>query len=90
MNSNRLFNSIVAFALLFAIKLTVREAAATNAVTSYQDNQSQVVCTNLPSRYSIHNEYVEGLGWITYTEDGPIGVDGGLIDLLSKYRTCSR
>ena len=32
---------------------------------------------SLPSRYSIHSEYVTGVGRVTYTEDGPTGQDGG-------------
>jgi hypothetical protein len=28
--------------------------------------------------------------WILRTEQGSTGVDGGLIDLMSDYRTCSR
>jgi hypothetical protein len=48
-------------------------------------------CTDLPSRYSIRSEYLEEAGiWLTFTEDGPTGVDGGLIDLLFMYRNCSR
>lgn len=90
MKVNRLFNIIVAIALLLVIGLTVREAVATTAVVSLQKISSEPACASLPSRSSIHNEYVEGLGWVTYTEDGPTGMDGGLIDLLSNYRTCSK
>jgi hypothetical protein len=90
MFSRNLFNSIVAIALLAVIGFTVREAAATTAVIS-QANSAETVCSSLPSLYSIHSEYVqERSAWMTYTEEGPTGVDGGLIYLLSEKRTCTR
>ena len=89
MKASQLFKIIVAFVLLLVIGLTVREAAATTETLSRQKISSESACASLPSRYSIHNEYVEGTGWVTHTEDGPAGVDGGLIDLLSNYRICS-
>lgn len=90
MKTNRLFHSIVALVLLLIIGFTVREAAATTAIVKRQDS-AEPVCASLPSRYSIRTEYVERVGaWVTFTEDGPTGVDGGLIDLLSSYRTCSK
>ena len=47
-------------------------------------------CASLPSRYSIRTEVIKETGTrLAYTEDGPAGLDGGLIDLYSKYRTCS-
>lgn len=89
MLKNTLFNVLIAIVLLVVVALTVREAAATSSITSQADSVSQAECNSLPSRYSIHTEYVEELGaWRTYTEDGPTGVDGGLIYLLSKYGTC--
>ena len=89
MKANRLFDVIVAVALVLVIGLTVREATATAAVVT-RKGSSEITCADLPSHYSIHNEYVEGTGWVTYTEDGPAGVDGGKIELLSSYRTCSK
>lgn len=89
MRKNHLFNLLIAIALVILIALTVREAFATSITTSQTD--AAVKCDSLPSRYSIYTEYEEDLGMVvTYTEDGSTGVDGGLIDLLSKYRTCSR
>jgi hypothetical protein len=79
MFKNRLFNVFVAMALVIVVALTVREAVATTVIE----------CTSLPSRYSLRTEYVDGM-WVPYTDDGPAGVDGGLIDLMSNYRTCSR
>lgn len=86
----RLFNVFVAVALLAVIGLTVREAAAIARLVSDSASTASM-CTSLPSRYSIRTEYVPERGvWMTYTEDGPAGVDGGLMQLLSDYQDCSR
>jgi hypothetical protein len=86
---NRLFNVLIAIALVILVALTVREAFATSITTS--QTSSTVKCDSLPSRHSIHTEYVEEMGMmVTSTEDGPTGVDGGLMYLLSAYRTCSK
>ena len=90
MFSRNLFNGIVAISLLAVIGLTVREVAATTIVVS-QSSSATTLCASLPSHYSIHTEYVQEKGaWVTYTEDGPTGVDGGLIQLLSDNRACSK
>ena len=91
MVSHRLFNIIVAVALFVAVGLTVREAYATSAVLADDSaSRSNNGCSSLPARASIHTEYVEEAGaWTTYTNDGPTGVDGGVIHLMSMYRTCS-
>ena len=90
MYTNRLFNLFVVIALVVIVALTVREAAATSSVIA-DDGSQHSECASLPSRHSIHTEYDAETGsWVTYSEDGPTGVDGGLIYLLSKYRTCSR
>jgi hypothetical protein len=42
-------------------------------------------------RSTIHRVFVEQMDtWVTYTESGPTGVDGGLIELLSNERACSQ
>jgi hypothetical protein len=91
---NRWFNVLIAVALMIVIALTVREAAATAGIVSQTDSVKgarALECASLPSRYSIHTVYVEELGmWLPYSEDGPTGVDGGLMYLLSSYRTCSK
>jgi hypothetical protein len=89
MSRNRLFNLIIAIALVIVLVFTVREAAATSIVTS--EKEFVVRCHSLPSLYSIHSEYVEKAGIVVVqTEAGPTGADGGLIDLLSRYQSCLR
>lgn len=94
MRKNRLFNLLIAIALAILIALTVREASATTGIISQTDSAKGVKaleCDSLPSYYSIRTEYVDEMGMsVTYTEDGPTGVDGGLMYLLSAYRTCSK
>lgn len=89
MNTHRLFNLFVAVALLALAVLTIQDAAATVSVISHTTyvSQSSEECASLPARSSIHTEYVNGV-WLPYSEDGPTGIDGGLIHLLSAYRTC--
>jgi len=89
MLKHRLFNLLIAIALMTVIALTVREVYATS-LTVYQTNAASN-CGELPSRYSIHTESVKETGTrLTYTEDGPTGVDGGLQELFTAYRTCSK
>ena len=94
MAKNRFFNIFITIALVIVVALTVREAAATAGIisdTGTTKGTGIVKCLSLPSPYSIRTEYVkEANTWIIRTEDGPTGVDGGLIDLMSNYRTCSR
>jgi hypothetical protein len=91
---NRLFNSFVAMALVIVVAITVREAAATAIVISDPHSikgGEMVACLSLASRDSIRTEYEQELDrWVVRTEEGPTGVEGGLIELLSNYRTCSR
>jgi hypothetical protein len=90
MFSHRLFNIIVVIALLVVAGLTVREAAATTNVIS-QASSARTVCTSMPPSSSIHTEYLPERGvWVTYSESGPTGVDGGLIQILSDLRACSQ
>ena len=89
MFKNRLPNVLIAMALVITLAFTVQEALATTAIRSQTD--ARVKCASLPSRYSIHSKYVkEANMWIRYTEDGPVGVDGGLRELASAYRMCSQ
>jgi hypothetical protein len=89
MLKNRLFNVFIAIALVIVVALTVREALATTAVAT--KTGSVITCDSLPARSSVHAKYVkEADMWVGYTEDGPTGVDGGLRELFTAYRTCSR
>jgi hypothetical protein len=89
MRNNHLFNLLIAIALVILIALTVREAFATSITTAQMN--AAVKCDSLPSRYSIHTVEVKETGTrVSHTEDGPTGVEGGLMYLLSSYRTCSR
>jgi hypothetical protein len=89
MLKHRLFNVLIAIALVITLAFTVREAFATTAITSQPE--TKMACASLPSRYSIYTEYVQEADmWVIRTENGPSGVDGGLIELMSNYRTCSR
>jgi hypothetical protein len=91
MKYQRFFHLLITIALLAVIALTVSEAAATAHILSQTESVSRSKCADLPSRHSIRTEYSSQRGaWITVSEDGPTGVDGGLIQLLSDYRTCSR
>ena len=94
MFKNRFFNIFITIALVVVVALTVREAAATTGIiaeTGSASGTETLKCVSLPSRYSIRAEYLkEANTWIFLTEDGPTGVDGGLIELMSNYRTCSR
>ncbi|HAV77028.1 MAG TPA: hypothetical protein DCX53_06715 [Anaerolineae bacterium] len=90
MLKNRLLNVLAGIALVVAIALTVREAAATAALAS-QNKFTVGACSSISSQVSIRTEYVrERKAWVTYTEDGPTGIDGGLIHLLSNRRSCSQ
>jgi len=88
MLKHRLFNVLIAIALVIAVALTVREAVATTVITSETDFVAK--CDSLPSRYSIRTEYVkEADVWVVRSENGPTGVDGGLLALLSNNQSCS-
>ena len=94
MFKNRLFNVFVAIALVIVVALTVREAFATSNVVSQTNAKNEAAasaCAIFPSRLSVHTEYSDPQHmWVTHTSQGPTGVDGGLMELLSTYPTCSR
>jgi len=90
MFSHRLFNIVIAIALIVAIGLTVREAAATTVVIT-RSGSMDALCSSLPLHYFIHTEYVAERGmWVTFSENTPTGMDGGLIKILSDHRACSK
>jgi hypothetical protein len=78
---------LITVALIVTIALTVREARATSIVASR--GEAAVRCESLPSRYSIHTVDLAGMRMIV-SEDGLTGVDGGLKELYTAYRICSR
>ena len=91
---NRLFNGLILVALVIVIAITVQEAAATASKMFETDSSKKITsseCTSLPSRYSLYTVYEKELWmWLPRTENGPTGIDGGVIDLLSKYQACSK
>lgn len=88
----RLLNIFIAFTLVMLIAITVREAFATTNIASTGgavNEAASIECDSLPSRLSIHTERIQGTGvQLIYSEAGPTGVDGGVVYLLSAYRTC--
>ena len=94
MNKNRLFHLLMVVTLVLVVAVSVRDTLAATNLTS-GGNESigtrTLECASLPSRRSLHTETVRATGTrLTFTEDGPTGVDGGLVNLLSDYRTCSK
>lgn len=96
MNKNRFFNVILAAALALMVALILQGAIETNRVAmaagASDDTVAAPICDN-PAvvRSSIHRVYVNQMDtWLTYTDGAPTGVDGGLIDLLSNARVCSK
>ena len=94
MSKNRLFNVLIAIAVIVAAALTAREAFATAGIVSQgnaADRANSAKCMILPTQMSIETVFEEERGmWVTYSAQGPTGVDGGLMDLFSTYPTCSR
>lgn len=88
----RLVSFFIIAAVVVLVGLTISEASATSIVISQPDS-AWTACSHLSmtSKSSTRSEYVAEQGvWVTYTEDGPTGRDGGLIHLLSNRRSCSQ
>jgi hypothetical protein len=93
MFKKRLFHLLMVTAVVIIAAFAVREALAEANILSQREATpgNQIQCADLPSRYSLHSEVVKETGTLLpATEDGPTGLDGGLIDLMSNYRTCSK
>jgi hypothetical protein len=96
MKKNQLFNVFLIAALALMIALTAQSAIETTRVALAAGDSAQVnssvaapLC-DLPAVETIHSVYVEQMNtWMTYTESGPTGIDGGLIELLSGSQTCT-
>ena len=88
MFKNRLFSILVITALVVVTALTIQQALETTRVVS----AAASVCTIPPvDRSSIRSAYMQEKGvWVSLSDNGPTGVDGGLLHLLSDYRTCSK
>ncbi len=94
MSRNLLFNLLTAAALVIVAGLTAREALATSNAVSRANPANEIrdsACATLPSQLSVHTEFVSEKGlWVTYTGQGPSGLDGGPMSLLTAHPTCSR
>ena len=93
MIKKRSFQMLIAIAIVIMAAFAIREAVAKANIMSQGEVTvgTKTMCESLPSRYSLHTELVKETGTrLPYTEDGPTGFDGGLIQLLSDYRTCSK
>ncbi len=89
MSKIRLFNVLVAVALVLVLALTAKEAFATAGLVSRVAHGAQSsACPDLTQHPVARARYVKEMGsWLPYSENGPTGVDGGLIFILSN---CSR
>lgn len=94
MSKDRLFSILIGISLVLVIALTTREAFATAdlvALSNGKDKADMSECPILPPQLSIETVYDQQRGmWVTHTTQGPTGVDGGLMDLMATYPTCSR
>jgi len=94
MFTNRVFNLLIVIALVALVGLTVREVSATSAVIAASQPHGDLAkaeeCLSLPARSSIYPVNMENGLRLPHTKDGPTGLDGGLISLLSNYRDCSQ
>ena len=91
MSTNRLFNVFIFAALVVIVVLTISQAVATTKVVLAASNSSNALyCFSGMDRLSLTSVYVEeARAWIPLTNHGATGVDGGLLELLSKSRSCS-
>jgi hypothetical protein len=97
MFKNRSFVMLITATLVLMAALLITQALAVAQVVTTTQSQIPGAPSSVgPScplsaadLHSIHGVYVKEIGrWLPYTSQGPMGVDGGAIELLS--RTCSR
>jgi hypothetical protein len=97
MTKNRTFNVFVTAALFLMVALTIASSVATTRIALAAGASDQMrspetapVCDfPVVERSAIHQVFVKGANnWFTYTNNGPTGVDGGLIHLLSDSQAC--
>ena len=99
MKKKRLFNIFMVAALVLMIALTIQGAIETTKIAMAAGTSDPLparaaapLC-DFPAveRLAIHRVYVEQMkSWVTYTDGGPTGIDGGLIQLLSGPQDCSQ
>jgi len=99
MFKHHLFNILVIAALVVVTALTVQQGLETTRVVHAADLYGQhnhiVEALSCPMSAvdfsSIRSAYMKQVGlWVSRTNSGLTGVDGGLIQLLSDYRSCSQ
>jgi hypothetical protein len=91
MNKNRFFNLAIIVVLIAMAALTVSQAMAASSLVSADPSASDQCSAPGVNFSSVHMVYAESTGrWMPYTDNGPTGVDGGLIQLLSARRSCSQ
>jgi hypothetical protein len=96
MSRSHLFNVLIAAALLTVVALTLWQSIETTKVVSAAEIEKSAsyrysACFSGMDRFSLTSVYVkEARAWIPVTNKGATGVDGGLMSLLSNYRSCSR
>jgi hypothetical protein len=96
MNTHRLFNILIAIALLAVAALTISQSLATARVVqaaSAEQNHSADAsyCISASQRVSLRSSYVpEAGGWYPRIGNRLTGVEGGLLALLSEQLRCSR
>ncbi len=91
MLNSRLFNVLMVAALITVMVLTVLQAVATTQV-AYAAQQNKLANTPfcLAPAAPVQSMYVKQMGiWVPRSASAPTGVDGGLIQILSDYRSCS-
>lgn len=91
MFKSRLFNILIVAALIAVMALTVLQAVETTRV-AHAAQQSKLANTPfcLVPAAPIRSMYVKQMGiWVPRSASAPTGVDGGLIQILSDYRSCS-
>jgi hypothetical protein len=90
---NRMFNILVSVTLVVMAALTLQQAAGVSSVAkaasalSANPAASPAQCLRLEPHQSITASYVKDMNmWVARSEEGPTGVDGGLIYVLSLPR----
>jgi hypothetical protein len=90
MLKNRLFNVSIIVTLAVVVLLTISQAIETTKVVSAAAISPDAAgCFFGMDRLSLISVYIKEIrSWFPHTNEGPTGVDGGLLDLLSNYHAC--